>query len=55
MANDYSVRYWLGLAPLAAAPKRALLRALELAGLADRRLKLKLGNVGAIAQKPERA
>ncbi|HXC52084.1 MAG TPA: class I SAM-dependent methyltransferase [Candidatus Limnocylindrales bacterium] len=53
VANDYSIRYWLGLAPLPAAPKGALLRTLELAGVADRRLRLRLGNVGAIARKPQ--
>ena len=54
VANDYSIRYWLGLAPLPAGPKRMLSRMLETVGLAERRLRVKLGNIGVIAQKPER-
>lgn len=54
VANDYSIRYWLGLAPLPRGPKRTLERALDLVGAADLRLRLKLGNVAAIAQKRER-
>jgi SAM-dependent methyltransferase len=54
VANDYSIRYWLGLAPLPRRPKRALERVLELVGVGSLRLRLKLGNVAAIAQKAQR-
>jgi SAM-dependent methyltransferase len=54
VANDYALKYWLHLAPLPAAPKRIVERAVELVGAADLRLKLKMGNVAAIGQKANR-
>jgi len=51
VANDYALSYWLHLAPFPAVPKRALERVMEAVGMADQRLKLKMGNVAAIGQK----
>jgi SAM-dependent methyltransferase len=53
VANDYSIKYWLDLAPLPRPAKRLLAGLLGRAGAADRRLRLKLGNIAAIGQKPE--
>jgi hypothetical protein len=51
VANDYALKYWLHLAPLPQKPKRVLERVVEGVGAADVRLKLKMGNLGAIARK----
>ncbi len=51
VANDYALKYWLHLAPLPASPKRMLERVAERIGAAERRLKLKMGNVAAVARK----
>ena len=53
VANRYETRYWLSLAPLPAPIKKALLAALEAAGLAGLPISLKAGNLAVIARKPQ--
>lgn len=51
--NAYSLRYWLRLTPLPAPLKSAALRLLEITGLADRTLALRVGNMMAFGLKPQ--
>ena len=53
VANAYALKYWLHLAPSPPVPKHGLLRLVERVGAANLRLKLKMGNIGAIGQKAE--
>jgi SAM-dependent methyltransferase len=53
--NAYPLRYWLRLTPLPRPLKTALLRTLELLGLADRVIALSVGNILAFGIKPGQA
>jgi SAM-dependent methyltransferase len=51
MSNNYSLRYWLRLAPLPSSLKGLVVRAAELTRLAELRIALNAGNFGVVAQK----
>jgi len=52
VANNYSLGYWMHLAPLPGVLKRAGTALLGRSGLANRRVKLYAGNFAVIARKP---
>jgi SAM-dependent methyltransferase len=54
IANRYPLRYWLRLTPLPGRVKRALAKALEVAGLSDAHAGLRVGNMLVVGVKPTR-
>jgi SAM-dependent methyltransferase len=52
VANNYSLGYWMYLAPLPKAMKRAGTNLLERIGLAKQRINLRAGNIAVVARKP---
>jgi hypothetical protein len=52
IANTYKLSYWLTLLPLPAGLKRAIAATATATHLADREIKLNVGNLLTVAQKP---
>jgi SAM-dependent methyltransferase len=52
LANDYALRYWLDMAPLPPALKQRLQRAVGHSRVGKLRVRLYMGNMGIVAQKP---
>jgi len=52
VANNYALRYWLGMAPLPSALKKPIDLAFEATRVGQLRMPLWMGNMGIIAQKP---
>jgi len=54
IANEYSLRYWISLFPLGEHLKAFFTKSLTFFHLQDKSIKIKVGNIGIVAQKPKK-